>query len=105
MESIKLSVQTDHKFLTRASIFCRCVTNVKTLVEPSCFKNKLVTSEIAVISTQMGRGGFAGPDRWIQRRSRLILTQSNLFRNLFAGQSCVRSDHWCVVRDRKTHES
>ena len=32
MESIKLSVQTDHKFLTRASIFCRCVTNVKTLI-------------------------------------------------------------------------
>ena len=31
MESIKLSVQADHKFFTRASIFCRCVTNVKTL--------------------------------------------------------------------------
>ncbi len=31
MESVKLSVQTDHKFLTQASIFCRCVTNVKTL--------------------------------------------------------------------------
>ncbi len=31
MESIKLSVQTDHKFLRRASIFWSCVTNVKTL--------------------------------------------------------------------------
>ena len=31
MESIKLSVQTNHKFLMQASIFCRCVTNVKTL--------------------------------------------------------------------------
>ncbi len=31
MESIKLLVQTDHKFLTRASIFCHCVINVKTL--------------------------------------------------------------------------
>ncbi len=31
MESVKLSVQTDHKVLMRASIFCRCVTNVKTL--------------------------------------------------------------------------
>ncbi len=29
MESVKLSVQTDHKFLTQASIFCGCVTNVK----------------------------------------------------------------------------
>ncbi len=31
-ESIKLSVQTDHKFLTWASIFCRCVTNLKTFI-------------------------------------------------------------------------
>ncbi len=29
---VKLSVQTDHKFLTRALIFCRCITNVKTLI-------------------------------------------------------------------------
>ncbi len=35
MESIKLSVQTDHKFLTWASIFCRCVANVKTLIGSS----------------------------------------------------------------------
>ncbi len=32
MESIKLSVQTDHKFLTPESIFCGCITNVKTLI-------------------------------------------------------------------------
>ncbi len=36
MESIKLSVQTDHKFLMRASIFCRCITNVKTLIRIIC---------------------------------------------------------------------
>ena len=32
MESVKLSVQTDHTFFMRASIFCHCVTNVKTLI-------------------------------------------------------------------------
>ena len=31
MESVKLSVQTNHKFLMQVSIFCRCITNVKTL--------------------------------------------------------------------------
>ncbi len=36
MESVKLLVQADHKFLTRASIFCRCVTNVKTLDVSEC---------------------------------------------------------------------
>ncbi len=36
MESIKLLVQTDHKFLTWVSIFCRCVTNVKTLIVTCC---------------------------------------------------------------------
>ncbi len=45
MESIKLLVQTDHKFLMQASIFCRCVTNVtKSDAAPAYVKILIVNS-------------------------------------------------------------
>ncbi len=69
MESIKLSVQTDHTFLTQASIFCHCITNVKTLILFIC-------SPTAPGSRFVWGGGGAEPRRiLLQTLKRLSATR------------------------------